>query len=264
MPGGLRARATRGPRWGRRSASRSSSSTSSRRRCSSCRSRGVITQLDLQDSALGADPRLPVVHDPVRDLAPDGLLQDDPAGARGRGADGRLRRGSKALVRIVLPISLPGILTVVIFAFSLVRERVHLRDSRSSRRSSNARSRPAFPNDLIRGDVFFWPVAHGGDPDPERSRSRSLYNAFLDRFITGLHGRSIPLENRAERRNRWQTRRRASSRASAALSRGELLKRGAAAPSRSACSVAWSRSALGVLRPAEVRAQAARRAISRS
>ena len=42
-----------------------------------------------QGLALVADPRLPVVHCPVRDVAPDGLLQDDPAGARGGGADGR-------------------------------------------------------------------------------------------------------------------------------------------------------------------------------
>ena len=42
-----------------------------------------------QGLALVADPHLPVLHGPLRDLAPDGVLQDDPAGARGRGADRR-------------------------------------------------------------------------------------------------------------------------------------------------------------------------------
>ena len=40
--------------------------------------------------ALGDDSRLPLVHDSVRDLAPDGVLQDDPAGAGGRRARRRL------------------------------------------------------------------------------------------------------------------------------------------------------------------------------
>ena len=46
--------------------------------------------------ALVADPRLPVLHGPVRDVAADGLLQDDPAGARGRGAGRRLLATSGA------------------------------------------------------------------------------------------------------------------------------------------------------------------------
>ena len=114
-------RATRSPaspgRVGGALASRSSSPTSSRRRSFPA---AVTRDLGLgpPGPALVADPGLPVVHDPVRDLAADGLLQVDPSGARGRGADRRLLalRGPR---RIVLPISVPGILTVVIFTFSL-------------------------------------------------------------------------------------------------------------------------------------------------
>ncbi len=47
--------------------------------------------------AVGADPRVPVVHDPVRDVAPDGVLQDDSAGARGRRARRRLLAAQGAL-----------------------------------------------------------------------------------------------------------------------------------------------------------------------
>src|SRR2546429_5252597 len=60
----------------------------------------------------------------------------------------------KALWRIVFPISLPGILTVVIFSFSLcVNEFIYaftFVDS-STKRTLSA----GIPNDLIRGDVFF-------------------------------------------------------------------------------------------------------------
>src|SRR4029453_15678361 len=62
---------------------------------------------------------------------------------------------AKALTRVVFPISLPGILTVVIFAFSLcVNEFIYAFTfiSSSEQRTVSA----GIPNDLIRGDVFFW------------------------------------------------------------------------------------------------------------
>ena len=135
--------------------------------------------------ALVADPRLSVLHDPVRDLAPDGVLQDDPAGARGRGAD-RRRSRLKALALIVLPISLPGILTVVIFAFSLcVNEFIYAFTfiSSSEQRTVSA----GIPNDLIRGDVYFWQSLMAATLIPAIPLAL-LYNAFLDRFIKGFTG----------------------------------------------------------------------------
>ncbi|MDQ3672651.1 MAG: carbohydrate ABC transporter permease [Actinomycetota bacterium] len=92
----------------------------------------------------------------------------------------------KALYRIVLPISLPGILTVVIFAFSLcVNEFIYAFTfiSSSEQRTVSA----GIPNDLIRGDVFFWQSLLAATLIPAIPLAL-LYNAFLDRFIKGFTG----------------------------------------------------------------------------
>jgi multiple sugar transport system permease protein len=91
-----------------------------------------------------------------------------------------------ALWRIVLPVSLPGILTVVIFAFSLcVNEFIYAFTfiSSSEQRTISA----GIPNDLIRGDVFFWQSLMAATLIPAIPLAL-LYNAFLDRFIKGFTG----------------------------------------------------------------------------
>src|SRR5262249_13974112 len=94
--------------------------------------------------------------------------------------DGCSRFG--ALVRIVFPISVPGIITVVIFTFSLVlNEFVYAITFISS--STNRTLTVGVPTDLIRGDLYnsaailipCIPLA-------------LVYNAFLNRFITGFTG----------------------------------------------------------------------------
>jgi len=92
----------------------------------------------------------------------------------------------KALWRIVFPISLPGILTVVIFSFSLcVNEFIYAFTfiSSSSQRTLSA----GIPNDLIRGDVFFWQSLLAATLIPSIPLAL-LYNSFLDRFIKGFTG----------------------------------------------------------------------------
>ncbi|MBI3962148.1 MAG: carbohydrate ABC transporter permease, partial [Deinococcus sp.] len=96
--------------------------------------------------------------------------------------DGCSRLG--AVVRVLLPISLSGILTVVIFAFTLTMQEFVYALTFVSVAAEKTIS-VGVPTDLIRGDVFFWgplmaacliasvPIAF-------------LYNAFLDRFITGF------------------------------------------------------------------------------
>ena len=92
----------------------------------------------------------------------------------------------KALVRIVFPISLPGILTVVIFAFSLcVNEFIYAFTFISS--SENRTLSTGVPNELIRGDVFFWQSLMAATLIPSIVLAL-LYNAFLDRFIKGFTG----------------------------------------------------------------------------
>jgi len=92
----------------------------------------------------------------------------------------------KALVRIVFPISLPGILTVVIFAFSLcVNEFIYAFTFISS--SGNRTISTGVPNELIRGDVFFWQSLMAATLIPSVVLAL-LYNLFLDRFIKGFTG----------------------------------------------------------------------------
>ena len=92
----------------------------------------------------------------------------------------------KALYRIVLPISLPGILTVVIFAFSLcVNEFIYAFTFISTSEQRTVSS--GIPNDLIRGDVFFWQSLLAATLIPAIPLAL-LYNAFLDRFIKGFTG----------------------------------------------------------------------------
>ena len=96
--------------------------------------------------------------------------------------DGYSRLG--AIWRTVLPISIPGLLTVVVFTFALtMHEFVYALAFVSS--SENKTISIGVTTELIRGDVFFWqslmaaaaivaiPVA-------------LLYNLDLDRFIAGF------------------------------------------------------------------------------
>jgi multiple sugar transport system permease protein len=92
----------------------------------------------------------------------------------------------KALVRVVFPISLPGILTVVIFTFSLVvNEFIYAVTFIST---SDARTiSSGVPLELIRGDVYFWQSLMAATLIPSIPLAL-LYNAFLDRFIAGFTG----------------------------------------------------------------------------
>jgi multiple sugar transport system permease protein len=92
----------------------------------------------------------------------------------------------RAFTLIVLPISVPGILTVVIFAFSLcVNEFIYAFTFISSSEQRTVSS--GVPNDLIRGDVFFWQSLMAAVLIPTIPLAL-LYNAFLDRFIKGFTG----------------------------------------------------------------------------
>jgi multiple sugar transport system permease protein len=96
--------------------------------------------------------------------------------------DGLSRLG--AFVKVVMPISLAGILTVVIFAFTLVTQEFVYGLTFITRLSSYTVS-VGVPTFLVRGDVYFWgsmmaacliasvPIA-------------IIYNFFVDRFVVGF------------------------------------------------------------------------------
>ena len=91
-----------------------------------------------------------------------------------------------ALVRVVLPVSVPGVLTAVIFAFTLSMQDF-LYGLAFVAPGDQKPVTVGVPTELIRGDVYYWgslmaaalivglPVA-------------VLYNFFLDRFIQGITG----------------------------------------------------------------------------
>jgi len=92
----------------------------------------------------------------------------------------------KALTRVVFPISLPGILTVVIFSFSLVvNEFVYAITFISS--SNNRMLSVGVPTELIRGDLVLWGAIMAATLIPAIPLAL-LYNAFLNRFIAGFTG----------------------------------------------------------------------------
>jgi multiple sugar transport system permease protein len=98
--------------------------------------------------------------------------------------DGCSRFG--ALVRIVFPVSIPGIITVVIFTFSLVlNEFVYAITFISS--STNRTLTVGVPTDLIRGDLYNWPGIMAAILIPSIPLAL-VYNAFLNRFIAGFTG----------------------------------------------------------------------------
>ena len=92
----------------------------------------------------------------------------------------------QAVLRIVLPLTVPGILTAAIFAFTLsMQDFLYALTFASS--SSQKVLNTGVPTELIRGDLYFWgelmtgallagiPVA-------------ILYNFFLDYFVEGITG----------------------------------------------------------------------------
>jgi multiple sugar transport system permease protein len=94
-----------------------------------------------------------------------------------------------ALVRVVLPISLPGILTAVIFAFTL-----SMQDFLYALAFVSVGDQKPVPlgvaTELIRGDVFYWGSLMAGALLVGVPVA-ILYNFFLDRFITGITGAAV-------------------------------------------------------------------------
>ncbi len=96
--------------------------------------------------------------------------------------DGLTRIG--AFVRMVVPISLSGILTVVIFTFTLVtQEFVYALTFISTER--NQMLGVGVPTFLVRGDVYYWGSLMAACLIASVPTA-FLYNLFLDRFIAGF------------------------------------------------------------------------------
>ena len=91
--------------------------------------------------------------------------------------------------KMVLPLSVPGILTVVIFTFTLtMQEFVYALTFISS-----AAQKPitlGVATDLVRGDIFYWGELMAGALIASVPVAIA-YNLFLDRFISGITGGAV-------------------------------------------------------------------------
>ena len=92
----------------------------------------------------------------------------------------------RMLRSVVFPISLPGILTVVIFTFSLVVNEFVYALTFITTSTEKTISIGVF-TELIRGDVFFWQGLMAATLLPSIPLAL-LYNVFLNRFIAGFTG----------------------------------------------------------------------------
>ena len=96
--------------------------------------------------------------------------------------DGYSRIG--AFFKVVIPISVAGILTVIIFTFTLVtQEFIYALTFITA--ASNFTVSVGVPTFLVRGDVYFWGSLMGACFIASVPIA-FLYNFFLDRFIAGF------------------------------------------------------------------------------
>lgn len=143
----------------------------------------VVTGLGLQDSLWSLVLVYPTFTIPFCTWLLMGFFKSIPRDIEEQAlVDGYSRLG--AVLRTVLPLSVPGILTVVVFAFTLtMHEFIYALAFVSV--SAQKTISVGVTTELVRGDVFFWqslmaaavivaiPVA-------------LLYNLFLDRFVAGM------------------------------------------------------------------------------
>ncbi|NJL93611.1 MAG: carbohydrate ABC transporter permease [Anaerolineae bacterium] len=96
--------------------------------------------------------------------------------------DGYSRFG--AMLRVVLPLALPGLLTVVVFSFMLtLHEYIYALAFTTT--SSEKPISVGVTTELVRGDVFFWQSLMAAAVFVALPIA-VIYNLFLNRFVSGL------------------------------------------------------------------------------
>ena len=148
----------------------------------------VVALLDLQDSLWSLIVVYPTFTVPFATWLLFGFFRSIPRDLEDAALVDGLTR-FEVFRRVVLPVSYSGLVTVAIFAFTLVlQEFVYALTFISS--ASNQTVGVGVPIFLVRGDVYYWgelmaaclfaslPVA-------------IVYNLFLDKFISGITGAAI-------------------------------------------------------------------------
>jgi len=143
----------------------------------------VISFLGLQDSLWSIIIVYPTFTIPFSTWLLMGFFKSIPRDLEDAAlVDGLTQWG--AFVKLVIPMSVSGILTVVIFAFTLVtQEFVYALTFISS--AANQTVGVGVPTFLIRGDVYYWGSLMAACLITSLPIG-FLYNLFLDRFIEGF------------------------------------------------------------------------------
>jgi multiple sugar transport system permease protein len=144
---------------------------------------GVISDLGLQDSLWSLVVVYPSFTVPFCTWLLMGFFKAIPKDLEEAAMiDGHSRLG--AFVKVVIPISVAGILTVVIFSFTLVmQEFVYALTFIST--ASQFTVSVGVPTFLVHGDVYFWGSLMAGCFIASVPIA-ILYNFFVDRFIAGF------------------------------------------------------------------------------
>ncbi len=143
----------------------------------------VINYLGLQESLWSLIVVYPTITIPISAWLLMGFFKGIPMDIEEQAmVDGHSRIG--AITRVVVPLMVPGIIAVVVFAFTLsAHEFIYaLAFNKSSAVKTIA---TGVPTELVRGDVFFWQSLQGAVILIAVPLAL-IFNAFLDRFITGF------------------------------------------------------------------------------
>jgi multiple sugar transport system permease protein len=145
----------------------------------------IVAYLGLQDSIFSIVLVYPTFTIPFSTWLLMGFFKSIPRDLEDAAmVDGLTRFGT--FVRLVIPISRSGILTVVIFSFTLVtQEFVYALTFISSATSQTVSV--GIPIYLVRGDVYYWGSLMAACLIASLPTA-FLYNLFLDRFISSFTG----------------------------------------------------------------------------
>ena len=143
----------------------------------------VVTWLELQDSKWALVVVYPTITIPVAVWLLIGFFKSIPRDIEEQAmVDGYSRLG--AFVRTIVPLAFPGIVAVVVFAFTLAASEFIYALAFVARTSQKTVS-VGVPTELVRGDVFFWQSLQAATVLVAVPVAL-VFNLFLERFITGF------------------------------------------------------------------------------
>ena len=143
----------------------------------------VVAALGLQDSVWALAVLYPTITVPVSVWLLMGFFKAIPRDIEEQATvDGYSRFG--AFTRVLVPLSFPGIVAVVVFAFTLSASEFIYALAFVARTAEKTIS-VGVPTELVRGDVFFWQSLQAATVMVAVPIAL-VFNLFLERFIAGF------------------------------------------------------------------------------